>query len=247
MSLLASSNRAQSYEQRSSTLLVVACEAMDPCRPRPFLSSPSLETNASSSSCQRSEPLQSSFASLTFPTCRPDPPCLRFRLPLTAPTGLAPYCGGLFPDPPRIRSQAFSTSQRFLQSQSSWPCFMPQPFAGYPPSESSPRRDRGVLSDPPAASVIHPRALCTTPDVFTLDFTDAHAFDAVAWIPTSAEEAHSPRPKSLIPDTRRLEQRNHSVPQASPASQRYSLSESVRVTRGFPRPTADTLLVVRPL
>jgi hypothetical protein len=34
------------------------------------------------------------------------------------------------PDPPRIRSQAFSTSQRFLQSQFPWPCFMPQPFAG---------------------------------------------------------------------------------------------------------------------
>ena len=131
----------------------------------------------------------------TFPTRRPDPPCPRFRLPLTTQLRASSTMRRAVPDPPRIRSQAFSTSQRFLQSQFSWPCFMPQPFAGYPPSESSPRRDRGVLSDPPAASVIHPRALCTTPDVFTLDFTDVRAFDAVAWIPTNAKEAHSPQPE----------------------------------------------------
>jgi hypothetical protein len=195
MSLLASSSRAQSYVQRSSTLLVVACEAVDPCRPRPFLPSPSPETSASSSSCQRPEPLQSSFASLNLSDLSAGSALPRFRLPLTAQHRASSILRRAVPDPPRIRSQAFSTSQRFLQTQFSWPCFMPQPFAGYPPSESSPRRDRGVLSDPPAASVIHPRALCTTPDVFTLDFTDAHAFDAVAWIPTSAEEAHSPRPE----------------------------------------------------
>ena len=206
------------------------------------------ETFASGSFCRRPEPLQSSFASCYSSDPSAGSAFLKVSTPLNGAHWVSSTLrGAVVLTHPRIRSQAFSTSQRFLQTQSSWPCFMPQPFAGCPPSECSPRRDRGVLSDPLAASVIHPRALCTAPDVFTLDFTDARAFDAIAWIPTSAEEAHSPRPKSLIPDTRRLEQRNHSVPQASPASQRSSLSESVRVTRGFPRLTADPLLDVRPL
>jgi hypothetical protein len=127
----------------------------------------------------------------------PSGPSAGSALPeVSTPLGGTPWASstvrGAVSFPPRIRSQVFSTSQRFLQAQVSWPCFMPQPSAGCPPSESSPRRDRGVLSDPLAASVIRSRALCTPPDVFTPDFTDARAFGAFAWIPTDAEEAHSP-------------------------------------------------------
>jgi hypothetical protein len=36
------------------------------------------------------------------------------------------------------------------QPRTPWPCFVPQPFLGSPPSEFSPRRERALLSKPPA-------------------------------------------------------------------------------------------------
>jgi hypothetical protein len=61
---------------------------------------------------------------------------------------------------------------------------MPQPFLDYPPSESSPRRDRAPLSGPLAplqlSTVLWKRA---SDDLITRRFTDSHALDAVAKFP----------------------------------------------------------------
>ena len=61
---------------------------------------------------------------------------------------------------------------------------MPQPFLSLPPSEFSPREDRVLFSEP-LASLQLSTVLRNAPTV-TLSLVvspDAHAFDAVAWIP----------------------------------------------------------------
>jgi len=46
--------------------------------------------------------------------------------------------GRVVQPPPRLRSQAFSTSQRFTQTRVPRPCFMPQPVPGLPSLQSLP-------------------------------------------------------------------------------------------------------------
>jgi len=62
----------------------------------------------------------------------------------------SPLVGASYPRSPRCRSQVFSTSQRFQLSRIPRPYFMPQPFLDCPPTEPSPRKDRGPLPRPPA-------------------------------------------------------------------------------------------------
>lgn len=81
------------------------------------------------------------------------------------------------PVPTRIRSQAFSTSQRFLQSLSLWPCFMPQPFAGtsfraFPSKRSRhPLEPASCLGYPPACPCAllptSSRSISPTPTLLT--------------------------------------------------------------------------------
>lgn len=111
---------------------------------------------------------------------------------------------------------------------------MPQPFLDCLPSECSPREDREPFSGPPCSlAVIHSAAERTASDLITRGFTDAHASDAVAWIPHElwVSFPRVRRPASRSPGS---PTEGSSLPPASPASKLCSLHESVRTDPSFP-------------
>jgi hypothetical protein len=122
----------------------------------------------------------------SFPTARSVPGT---RLPWSFLTlqrhpRVSPVMRRAVPSPPRFRSQAFSTSQRLVQTRVPRPYFMPQPVPGFLPSESSPRRNRAPLSGPHAPLQLSTRVPeRTISGLITTGFPDSHAFDAVAWFP----------------------------------------------------------------
>jgi len=76
---------------------------------------------------------------------------LEFRRPSTA-SSREPTVRRVVQPPPRFRSRAFSTPQRFPSKHEFHGVSQPQPFLGLPPSERSPRSGRVDLSIPLAPS-----------------------------------------------------------------------------------------------
>jgi hypothetical protein len=119
-----------------------------------------------------------------LPTCRP-----AFRLPqVSGPfngnTQASPMWSEEFSLAPVPLSGFLNPSAVSWQPRASRPCFVPQPVPGILPLERSPRKDRAPLSRPLGSlAVIHRRAEPHCPRRITTRFTDARAFDAVAWIP----------------------------------------------------------------
>jgi hypothetical protein len=119
------------------------------------------------------------------------------------------------------------------QAQVPRPCFVPQPFPRFSPSELFPRENRAPLSGPHAALRLSTGVRGRTPRVLiTARFTDVHAFAQLPGSPNDygfpfhAPSRHVHEPKSAstpfemrFPVSLGLEQRNRPVPPASPASQ----------------------------
>jgi hypothetical protein len=140
-----------------------------------FLDSPSPASCDVGSFHPGSDPLQS-----PSPSSRPSGPSAgsvspEVSLPFNGILERAPRGTGR-PTPPRFRSQVFSTSQRFQPARVPRPCFMPQPFLGFLPSEPSPHRDRVPLSRPLAPLQSSTDVLDSSPSQpFTPGFPDVHA------------------------------------------------------------------------
>jgi hypothetical protein len=138
-------------------------------------------------------PFQSSTTSRP-PGFAPGPTSLRFLIPSTASLGLAPWLKRAVPSSLRLRSQVFSTSQRFLHVQTSRPCFVPQAVREIHPPECSPHRNRAPLSRPHA-----PLQLSTgVPErtsrrLVTAGFGRLPRSHAVAWLPPATMSSLSPR------------------------------------------------------
>jgi hypothetical protein len=146
-----------------------------------------------------------------------------------------------------FRSQAFSTSQRFPHGPSSTALFHTAAVPGLPPSESSPREDRAPLSGfTGSLAVIHRAAKRTTCDLITRGFTDAHAFDAVAWIPHELWVPFS-RARRRASRSPWITAAEPFLPPASPASKLFSLHESVRTASSCPEPSGRYSLGLLPL
>jgi len=103
--------------------------------------------------------------------------------------------------PPQLRSQVFSTSQRFSQTRVPRPCFMPQPFVGL------------SLQSLPLAEIAIPLETDLLPcsyrpdapanlgrDLIAPGFPDSRAFGAVAWFPRRLW-AFFPRTEARFPIT----------------------------------------------
>jgi len=148
--------------------------------------------------------------------------------------------------PPRFRSQAFATSQRFLSnfglrglvSSHSRPGF-------FSPTEVSPHGNRAPLSRPltplplsTSNSQSHPTILISP------DFTDAHAHARLPGSPSTYELPLSEQAR--LPVTLEPSSEAPCAPPASPTSALYSSRESVRTDPSCLEPAADPLLVLRP-
>jgi len=106
------------------------------------------------------------------------------------------------PHSPQVRSQVFSTSQRFSHRPNSTALFRAATVPGLPPFRVFPsRRSCTPLGATGSLAVIHRAAERTTSDLITRGFTDAHAFDAVAWIPHGLQASFPRvrRPASRLP------------------------------------------------
>jgi len=88
------------------------------------------------------------------------------------------------------------------QVQAPRPCFVPQPFLGFSPSECSPRENRAPLSGPPASLRLSTSVPGRTPRVLIAAcFTDAHAFTQLPGSPhdygfpfhASSRRCHEPK------------------------------------------------------
>jgi len=75
---------------------------------------------------------ESLSSSPTLPVRQPAFDSLEFSVPSTASKRSAPSLEQAVPSSPRCRSRVFSTPQRFQPIESSRPCFVPQPFLGFP-------------------------------------------------------------------------------------------------------------------
>jgi hypothetical protein len=146
--------------------------------------------------------------------------------------------------PPRFRSQAFSTSQRFpsrpklhglvsCRNRSRDSSLQSFPLAG----------DRFPLSRQPGSlAVIHRRAETHDSSSCHLRFRRLPRVDAVAWFPRRLW-ASFPRAEARFPVTLKVELWNRPVPPASPASKLLSLPRvRSRPDRVSPHQPADTLL-----
>mgnify|MGYP003572178373 CR=1 FL=1 len=140
--------------------------------------------------------------------------------------------------PPRFRSQAFSTSQRFPSRPKlrglvschnrSWD----PPFRAFPSRGSRASLEVALLpcSYPPACRsalgfAVHPQ------------FHRRPRFHAVAWIPRGLWTPF-PRAEARFPVVLGSAQRDHLVPPASPTSEPSSPRESVAMTPGRPSAVA---------
>jgi hypothetical protein len=147
--------------------------------------------------------------------------------------GLAP-CETDCPTPPRFRSQAFSTSQRFPGTPElrglvschnrSWD----PPFRAFPSQGSrTPLEAAGFLA------VIHRRAVTRWTSPFAGRFPERPRSRAVAWFPDRLWTPF-PRAEARFPVVPGLAQRTRSVPPASPTSKLCSPCETVPETLGCP-------------
>jgi hypothetical protein len=126
------------------------------------------------------DPLQSSSPPFDRPTQRSELPSMRSQHPSTA-SSRKPRMEQAVPDPPRFRSQAFSTSQRF-PSKHEFHGFVSSRNRSWAtaPSEPSPPGDRWVLfRDHPASPRLSTSVLKRTPRrLIATGFPDSHAQSA---------------------------------------------------------------------
>jgi len=131
------------------------------------------------------------------------------------------------------------------QTQTSWPCFVPQPFLGFSfrdfPSQKS-RTLSGRLAPLRSSTDVLERRLS---DLITAGFPDSHTHAQLPGFPDDYElpfhaSRRRPFPVALDPSYG-----THPVPLASPTSEPCSSCESVRADPSCPAPTADPLLVFR--
>lgn len=101
---------------------------------------------------------------LAHPTQRPDTPSWSFRHPSTA-FSIAPHVERVVQTHPGSARRLSQPLSGLRNNRVPRPCFMPQPFLGYLPSERSPRRGRVPLSSPLASTQLstssRERTLCS--------------------------------------------------------------------------------------
>jgi len=98
------------------------------------------------------------------------------------------------PSSPRLRSQVFATSQRFLHVQTSRPCFVPHAVPEITPPERSPHRNRAPLSGPHAPLPLFTGVLeRTARGLITAGFGRRPRSRAAAWLPPTTMGSLSPR------------------------------------------------------
>jgi len=120
---------------------------------------------------------------------------------------------------------------------------MPQPFLGFLPSESSPRRNRAPLSGPHAPLPLSTDVLRRDDQgLLTAGFADSRAVRRSCLVPPATMRSLSTHPRARFPVPLDPERRNRLVPPASPTSKPSSSCESVRAGTSRPEPTADPLL-----
>jgi hypothetical protein len=141
------------------------------------------------------------------------------------------------PNSKLVRSQAFSTSQRFPHDRVPRPCFMPQPFLDCLPSECSPREDRVPLSGP-LASLQLSTVLRNAPPA-TLSLPVSPTPTLLTQSPGSPANYGSPFHESEgpLPGRPGSPAEGSPLPPASPASKLLSLHESVRTDSSCPEPS----------
>jgi hypothetical protein len=139
-----------------------------------------------------------------------------------------------YPTSPLVRSQVFSTSQRFLHRSNSTAFFHAATVPGLPPSELSPREDRAPLSRPLAplqlSTVLRSASLVTlSPEVSPTP-------TLLTQLPGSPTSYRLPFRKSegSLPGCPGSPAAESLLPLASPASKLYSLHESVRTGPSYP-------------
>jgi hypothetical protein len=124
------------------------------------------------------------------------------------------------------------------------PYFMPQPFLGYPPSESSPHEDRVTpLGTTCSPAVIDQCARTYRSRPYQNRFRRLpRCWAQLPGIPRNLGVPFS-RAEARFPVALDPQRRNHSLPPASPASKLYPPRESVRTEPELPRArVAVTLL-----
>jgi hypothetical protein len=181
------------------------------------------------------------------------------HLPAVRPVGRtnSPELSGPFNDIPRtspVRSglsrPASVPLSGFLNlsavswpTRASWPCFVPQPFLGFLPSESSPRRNRAPLSGPPAPLQLSTDVLGRTAGALSPPaFTDAHAFTWLPGSPTMAMSALSTAPRRRFPVALDSAQQNRPVPPLHLLRSLVPPTSPFTPQPSFPAPAADPLL-----
>jgi hypothetical protein len=114
------------------------------------------------------------------------------------------------------------------------PCFMPQPFLDYPPSELSPREDRVPLSRPLASLQLSTMLRNAPPTTLSLAVSPTPTL--LTQLPGSSTSYESPFHESEgpLPGRSGSPTAGSSLPPASPASKLSSLHESVRTDPSFP-------------
>jgi len=151
------------------------------------------------------------------------------------------------PGPPRFRSQAFSTSQRFpSEPRASRPCFVPQPFLGF-----SFRAFPSQRSDTPLEAAAPLQFVTRVPQRTLRDSSPPVSptptpFGALAWFPAAAMAPFRQNQKILLPGHRepRLARPLHSA--SFVCFEAFSLCESVRADSSCPDPTVAALVAFCP-
>jgi hypothetical protein len=167
-----------------------------------------------------------------LPARRPAFDSPRFLVPSTT-SRASPLERGVVPLPPRFRSQAFSTSQRFPSRLELVALFRATAIPGILLCELLPPEDRVPLSGSLAplrlSTGVRKR---TVRSLVTRRFTDSH-HRVVAWIPVGLWSSFQPAEASF-PVVLGSVRRTRFVPPASPASKPSSPRETVPAAPGSP-------------
>jgi hypothetical protein len=139
-----------------------------------------------------------------------------------------------YPNSPRVRSQAFSTSQRFLRRSSSTAFFHAATVPALPPSELSPREDREPLSRPLAPLQLSTVLRNASLAILSLEVSLTPTL--LTQLPGSPTSYRLPFRKSegSLPGYPGSPAAESLLPPASPASKLYSLHESVHTGPSCP-------------
>jgi hypothetical protein len=151
------------------------------------------------------------------------------------------------PNPQRIRSQVFSTSQRFLHLPSSTALFHAATVPGLPPSESSPREDRVPLTG--SLAPLQLSTVLRSVSTVTLSLPVSPTPTLLTQLPGSPANYGFPfrGSEGPLPGCPGSPTTESLLPPASPASKLCSLHESVRTDLSCPKPSGRYSLGLLPL